>query len=129
MTKTIRYESIPAFARDMKRLRRFAYLAEDLETAKKNAIELFHLRKIDNQSCFPIPGHCTEDIQICKIKKFACRALKGSGCRSGIRVIYAYFQQSVKVVFIEIYYKGDKANEDKERIRNFLREINDKNLC
>ncbi|MFH0854882.1 MAG: hypothetical protein ABIB72_02150 [Candidatus Falkowbacteria bacterium] len=121
MTTKIDYETTEWFEKDLKRLKRFSTLLDDLETAKKNAIELYHLRKINNLSCFPIPGFCYDEVQICKIKKFACRSLKGKGIQSGIRVIYAYFPKSNKVVFIEIYYKGNKNNEDKERIKLFLK--------
>ena len=54
-----------------------------------------------------------------KIRKFACRSLKGRGVKSGIRVIYSWCKSSSKVVFIEIYFKGDKENEDKERINRY----------
>jgi len=53
---------------------------------------------------------------IFKAKKFACKALKGKGAQSGIRVIYAYHEGEDWVEFIEIYFKGDKASEDGERI-------------
>lgn len=45
--------------------------------AKKNAIELFHLQRLDNQSVFLIEGECSKKILIIKIKKFACKTLKG----------------------------------------------------
>jgi hypothetical protein len=35
---------------------------------------------------------------------------------SGIRIIYAYYEKEDVIEFIEIYFKGDKANEDKKRI-------------
>jgi len=31
-------------------------------------------------------------------------------------VIYAYFEEADRIELIEIYYKGDKENEDRERI-------------
>jgi hypothetical protein len=43
--------------------------------------------------------------------------LKGSGSQSGIRVIYAYFEEEDCIELIEIYYKGDKENEGRERIK------------
>jgi len=49
-------------------------------------------------------------------RKFACRALKGKGAHSGIRVIYAGFEEKNRIELIEIFYKGDKENEDRERI-------------
>ena len=118
----IKYNTINLFQKDIKRLlKKYRTLEEDLETAKRDAIELYHLKQIDNQSIFPIQGFCTEKIQICKIKKFACKALKGRGSNSGIRVICAFYCQSCKVDFIEIYFKGEKKNEDRERIQRYLK--------
>ena len=79
------------------------------------------IQKINNLSVFPIQGFCLEAIQICKIKKFACKALKGRGSKSGIRVIYVFHCESCKVDFIEIYFKGEKENEDKDRIKEYLK--------
>jgi hypothetical protein len=31
-------------------------------------------------------------------------------------VIYAYFEEKDRIELVEIYYKGDKENEDRERI-------------
>jgi len=55
---------------------------------------------------------------IIKVKKIACKALKGSGVNSGLRLIYAYFEKDQKITFIEIYHKNDKENEDRQRIIN-----------
>lgn len=35
---------------------------------------------------------------------------------SGIRIIYAYIADKDRLEFIEMYFKGDKENEDKGRI-------------
>lgn len=122
MTRSVEYEETAEFRKDFKKLRRrFKSLAEDLNLAKKATIELHHIHRIDNQSVFPIPNFCSEELLVYKIKKFACRSLKGKGVRSGIRVIYAFFPKQKKVVFIEIYFKGDRAVEDRHRIRNFLK--------
>ena len=122
MTSKINYGETPGFQKDFKRLlKKFKSLEDDLELAKIAAIELFHIQKINNLSVFPIQGFCTEEIQVCKIKKFACRALKGRGSKSGIRVIYAFHCISCKVDFIEIYFKGEEENEDRERIMDYLK--------
>ena len=78
------------------------------------------LEKKDANAIFEIPNFCSEELKICKIKKFACKALKGRGVQSGIRVIYAYYVLTNTVDFIEIYFKGDAENEDKERIKQYL---------
>jgi len=117
----ITYKNTSGFEKDLKKLlKKFRTLEGDIEIAKKNAIELYHLRKIDNASVEPIPNFCTEEVKICKLKKFACKALKGRGVKSGIRIIYAYSVVTNTVDFIEIYFKGEAENEDKERIRQYL---------
>jgi len=118
----IEYLVTDQFEKDLRRLlKKFRSLNEDLETAKKAAIEIYHIHKLDNRSIFPIIGMCTEEIQVCKVKKFACKALKGKGVQSGIRVIYAFNKRTSTVTFIEIYYKGEHVNEDSDRIRAFLK--------
>ena len=52
----------------------------------------------------------------------ACKALKGTDSRSGMRMTYGYESACDRVVLSEIYFKGDKENEDRERIRSFLKE-------
>lgn len=122
MTKTISYKCIPEFERDLKKLlKRFSTLEDDLETAKKSAIELLHVKGFDNRAIFEVPPFCSDLVKVCKIKKFSCRSLKGRGNRSGIRVTYAYLCDSMTIIFIEIYFKGDKENEDKGRIKEFLK--------
>ena len=50
-------------------------------------------------------------------------ALKGRGVQSGIRVIYAYYVLTNTVDFIEMYFKGESENEDRERIKQYLADI------
>ncbi len=44
--------------------------------------------------------------------RMMCRSTKGAN----FRVIYFYNGEGVEVLFIEIYFKGKKENEDKNRI-------------
>lgn len=53
---------------------------------------------------------------VIKVRKIACKALKGRGVNSGLRLIYAYFPDEQKITFIELYHKNDKDNEDRNRI-------------
>lgn len=119
--ETIIYKQTEGFERDLNRLlKKFPSLLEDLKIAKIYAIELYHLQDIDRRAIFLIPNFCTEELRICKLKKFACKALKGRGVKSGIRIIYAYYVPTRTVDFIEIYFKGESENEDKERIKQYL---------
>ena len=108
---------VPEFEKDMKKLvRRFTSLEEDLQTFIRVAMNLFHKQNIDSQAIFHISDIGIRSPKIYKVKKFACKALKGKGVQSGIRVIYAYREEEDRIEFIEIYYKGDKASEDRARI-------------
>lgn len=113
---------LPEFERDTKRLlKRFKTIEDDLEIFIEKQLFLYHKLKVDNRGIFQITGLPVENPEVYKAKKFACKSLKGRGVQSGIRVIYAYDEQKDKIMLIEIYFKGDKANEDKERILEYLR--------
>ena len=109
------FEELTEFKRDLKiLLKKYRTLNDDLGvvkqvlTAAPEARPPFSFR-IDNlglETC------------VIKVKKIACKALKGQGVNSGIRLIYAYFESEAKLVFIELYHKNDKENEDKQRILN-----------
>jgi len=108
---------VTEFERDLKKLlKRFSSLEEDLQTFIKVAMNLYHKQKIDSNAIFHISDLGIKAPKIYKAKKFACKALKGKGAQSGIRVIYAHYEDADWIGFIEIYYKGDKGSEDRERI-------------
>jgi len=111
---------IPEFKKDFKKLaKRFPTLKEDLRVFIERQLKISHKLKIDNKGVFQIPGLGINYPKIYKAKKFACKSLKGKGVFSGIRVIYAYYEKEDVIEFIEIYYKGDKENEDRERILRY----------
>lgn len=111
---------LPEFETDFKKLsKRFRTLHEDLEIFIKTQLPLFHKQQIDNKGLFLISDLRIHDPRIYKAKKFACRSLKGKGAATGIRIIYAYHEEKDAIEFIEIYYKGDKENEDRARILRY----------
>ena len=92
------------FKKDFKKLsKKFRTLEEDLKTFVANQLKLTHKKNIDNKGVVRISDLCIEHPQIYKARKFACKALKGKGAASGIRVIYAYYEQDDIIEFIEIY--------------------------
>ena len=108
---------VPEFEKDLKKLvRRFASIEEDLQIFIKVAMNAFHKQNVDSRAILQMPELGIHSPKIYKAKKFACKALKGKGVQSGIRVIYAYHEEEGRIEFIEIYYKGDKASEDRARI-------------
>lgn len=107
------FEELAEFKRDLKTLlKKYRTLNDDLfevKTILKKKPEArppfsFRMDNIALETC------------VIKVKKIACRALKGRGVNTGLRLIYAHFQKEDKIVFIEIYHKNDKANEDRQRI-------------
>jgi hypothetical protein len=114
-------ERLPEFERDLKGLvKRFRTLEEDMATLLKTQLVLFHKLGVDNKGVFEIPGMPFDEPKMYKVKKFACRALKGRGANSGLRLIYAHFEEADKIELVEIYFKGDKEDEDRGRIlRNY----------
>ncbi len=113
---------LPEFNKDIKKLlKKFKTLENDLETFIKNELNLYHKLNIDNKGVFQIPSLQIITPGVYKAKKFACRSLKGKGVLSGIRVIYAYFEKEDRIELIEIYFKGDKESEDKERILKYYK--------
>ena len=111
------FESLPEYDKDLKKLlKKYRTLTRDVEDVKK----VLSVRP-DAQPpfSFRIDGLGIKDCVI-KIKKIASDSFKGRGCNSGFRLIYAYFKEEQRIVFIELYHKNDKENEDRERImRNF----------
>jgi len=58
---------------------------------------------------------------VIKVKKIACKSIKGRGVNSGLRLVYSYIKEQPKIVFIEVYHKGEKDSEDRIRItENFM---------
>ncbi len=107
------------FEKDMKRLRkRFRTLNEDLENFIRSALILIYKEGIDYGGITAISDLGIEEPKIYKVRKFASRSLKGKGNQSGIRIIYAHFKDDDRIEFVEIYFKSDKENEDRERIKN-----------
>jgi mRNA-degrading endonuclease RelE of RelBE toxin-antitoxin system len=120
MTSTSTFREVarlPEFARDLKDLsKRFRTLEEDLATLVRAQIVPFHKLGIDNRGVFQVTSLPFLEPKIFKVKKFACKALKGRGANSGLRLIYAYSEEADRIELIEIDFKGDKEVEDRERI-------------
>lgn len=107
------FEQLEAFEKDLKKLlKRYRTLEYDLEVVKKVlTIEpgerppfSYRIDGLGIQSC------------VIKIKKIACKALKGRGAHSGLRLIYAHFEEEKRIVLVELYHKSDKELEDRQRI-------------
>jgi len=107
------FDEISEFRKDLKYLlKKYRTLNEDLDTVRKDLNDepgdnppfSFRIDNLGLKTC------------IIKVKKIACKSLKGRGVNSGLRLIYAYFQAEEIIVFVELYHKNDKENEDRQRI-------------
>lgn len=110
----------PEFEKDFENLwKRYQTLDEDLHTFLKTQLQLYHLSELDNRKTKELVYVDPDGCEVFKTVQFACKALGGRGGQSGIRVIHAYYDDENKVELIEMYYKGDKKNEDRERIKKY----------
>ncbi len=48
--------------------------------------------------------------------RMACKSLRSSD----IRIIYAYHEGRAIFLYVEVYFKGEKQNEDLQRIREYI---------
>lgn len=107
------FQETDEYRKDLKKLtKRFKTLPEDIETLKK-VLAVAPDERLPIS--YRVSGLGIPDV-IIKVKRIACRALKNKGSNTGLRLIYCYKMESEEIIFIELYFKGDKENEDRERI-------------
>jgi len=110
----MKYSELPGFSKEFKKYsKKYRTLQNDLDNFKKITDSIpcgtgkhFNVLFSDNE------------LKIIKAR-FFCRCLKGSS----MRIIYCFFQNRSEIELIEIYFKGDKENEDRERIKEYLKGI------
>jgi hypothetical protein len=114
---------LPEFDKDIKKLKKkHRTLEEDLRRFLLAQVYMHHIQKHEVKGLYRIAGLGIAEPKIYKAKRFSCRSLRG-GSNSGIRVIYAYTEKENdrdKLILIEIYYKGDKENENRDRIKKYF---------
>lgn len=113
------FEELEEYKKDLKQLlKKYRTLEGDLDVVKK-VLEVVPDER--PPFSFRIDGIGIETCVI-KVKKIACRALKGRGVNSGLRLIYAWFEIDKKIIFIELYHKNEKEIEDRMRILKHFKE-------
>jgi mRNA-degrading endonuclease RelE of RelBE toxin-antitoxin system len=109
----MKFEMLSEFEKDLKRLlKKYPTLNSDLEDVKiilrvkpdERPPYSFRIDNLGITTC------------VIKIKKITSDSLKGRGVNSGFRLVYAWFKEEQKIIFIELYHKSDKKNEDRQRI-------------
>ena len=112
------FVELDEFKKDLKSLlKKYRSLTEDLAVIKQ-ILQVFPSER-------PPFSFEINDLKlnacIIKVKKIACKSLKGRGVNSGLRLVYAYFPEEFKIVFVELYHKNSQENENRERIKaNFF---------
>lgn len=111
---TMNFDELLEFSKEFKRLvKKYESLSNDLKELKR-VVAVIPYGTSKHFNVITKGEQCA----IVKARLF-CRYLKGSS----LRVIYAYHYQSCKIEFIEIYPKSDKVNEDRERIKDYLKNL------
>lgn len=106
-----RFKKLPEFEREFKKLsKKYRSLEEDLKNLE-NVLESYPTGIGKN---FTIT-HYEDSVKIVKTR-LVCRSLRDRS----MRVIYAYHDKIFEFMYIEIYFKGDKENEDRDRIKQYL---------
>jgi mRNA-degrading endonuclease RelE of RelBE toxin-antitoxin system len=113
----IKFEELPEYEKDLKHLlKKYRTLESDMEDVCKDLKDepeasppfSFQIDNLGITTC------------VIKVKKIASDSFKGRGVNSGFRLIYAWFPDEQKIIFVELYHKNEKEIEDKIRIkRNF----------
>ena len=106
------FDALPEFQKELKRLgKKYKSLRDDLQ----EFCNIVSVVPLGNSKHFNVVIQ-TDVFRIVKARLF-CRYLKGTS----LRIIYSYFEQEQRIEFIELYFKGDKENEDRERIKEYLK--------
>lgn len=108
-----RFNELDQFRKEFKKLfKKYKTLEDDFEKFQK--VLLVYPTGVGKNF---IIIYFSENIKLVKAH-MACRALRNNHL---LRVIYIYLEQEQRFEFIELYFKGDKANEDRERIKEYLK--------
>ncbi|MDP3948890.1 MAG: hypothetical protein Q8Q17_03000 [bacterium] len=115
---TINFDETEEFLKEFKRLsRKYKSIPDDLSEFKKVVSEL----PFGSGKHFNVITK-SEKITIIKARLF-CRYLKGSS----LRIIYAFHTEIDKIEFIQIYSKSVQENENRERIKRYLKKFENTN--
>lgn len=114
------FKTAQEFQKDFKKLsKKFKSLDGDLIEFKKVLNEAplgigKHFNVIAKSGCY----HFVK-------ARFFCKSLR----KKDLRIIYVYIEnhqvkEIADIEFLEIYFKGEKENEDRERIKAYLKNFN-----
>lgn len=108
---------IEKFDKDLKKLhKKYFSILKDFEILKQVIIDN-PTGKGASKHWNEIPGigDKPENVSFYKVR-MVCRSVRGSD----FRVIYMYDGGKIELLFIEMYFKGNKVNEDRKRIQEII---------
>ena len=106
------FDETAEFSKEFKRLsKKYSSLRDDLLGFEKIVTTL----PLGSGKHFNVITR-TEHITVIKARLF-CQYLRGSS----LRIIYAFDAAICKIEFIQIYSKNEQENEDRERIKKYLK--------
>ena len=108
------FSRLPEFEKEFSKLaKKYPSLPEDLGRLEK----LITDHPIGIGTNFTVIHH-NPAARIVKTR-LACKSLK----KRSMRIIYAHHNDVFEFVYIEIYFKGDKENEDRKRITDYIKRL------
>lgn len=106
------FKSLPEFQKEFEKLKKkYPSLEDDIK--KFEAILVQYPLGIGTN--FAVL-YRSQKLHIIK-SRLACKSLRDRS----IRVVYSYHQDTLTFLYIEIYFKGDKENENTVRINNYIK--------
>lgn len=106
-----KFYQLPEFEKELKKLsKKYPTLTSDIEDLKPILLET----RTGIGKNFTIISSSPE-VDIVKVR-ILCESLRSRT----IRLIYASHKDKIEFMYIELYFKGDKENEDRGRIEDYL---------
>lgn len=108
------FAKLPEFERELKKLsKKYPTIESDIEDVKPVLLNsptglgknFIIIKSIENTKIVKAKIHC--------------ESLRSRT----IRLIYSYREDKIEFIFLEVYFKGDKENEDRKRIDNYLKNL------
>lgn len=108
------FKRLPQFEKELDKLsKKYRSLPEDLKIFE----QIINERPQGIGTNF-VTIHHSDQVRVVKAR-LACRSLRDRS----VRIVYAYHDEIVTFVYIELYFKGNKESEDRERIKSYLSDI------
>jgi len=106
------YKRTTEFEKEYKKLAsKYRSLDQDLTTFEK-IISKFPT----GQGSKFVIVHSGQNFKIVKAR-LMCKSLRGSS----LRIVYAYHETDITFMYIELYFKGDKVDNDYERVKEYIK--------